>query len=440
MASGADVTVDIMPLPDCLDDVASQVSNLVMVGVSHHTADLGELERHVMTMPQREALLATLLAEGFTEATVLATCSRSEIYALRPLSRGARPDAVQVLRCAMLAALDSRASGQACQARTGDDAVAHLFRVAAGLDSRLIGERDVQPQVRDAGHASAASGAGHELPMLFRAANAAARRVHRETAVGSVGRSLGSRAVERGLALAGTGDVRVVVVGSGCMARLVVQALAARQVQPLVLARDVLAAARLTGDRDRVRHLDEAEAALRHADLVIVATSADTQLVKADQVRRGRADRPLTIVDLAVPRNVDMAVAAVAGVTLLDVAALHDGSSVDDPWLDQVEAAEAMVAKAARCYSKEQRARGARPLLQTMRSELLARCRQQLARATLGALDDEALDRAAAAVVGPVLHAPAVLVQAAAADGDQQLLALVVRAFRAANDAPPVRA
>lgn len=411
---------------------------VVMAGVSHHTAGLAELEQFTLTAAGRALLLRRVLAEGFAEAAVLSTCSRVELYAI-----GAEPDApsqvaADRLRRLLIETVGEDAGAAGCAARHGDQAVTHLFRVTAGLDSRLIGESDIQAQVSAAAHG--AVGTPRDLPRLVTAALAAARSVHARTALGGVGRSLGVRALERGLAVAGPLlDRRVVIVGSGTMARLVVQAVAARDLIPVLLARDLMAAQRLRGDGAHLHPMTELASELAQVSLAIVATSADHQLITAEQAHRAvhrRAGRPLTIVDLAVPRNVDAAVGAVAGVVLLNVDALHD-SAPDSVLQEQIELAEQLTAQAAGQYATDQRVRAAGLFVHQLREQVSARCRQQLLAVTGDALDLATLDRATQAVLGPVLHAPSVLIKAAAADGDTALLNRLADAYRTSPAALP---
>ena len=407
---------------------------VVMAGVSHHTAGLAELEQFTLTAAGRALLLRRVLADGFAEAAVLSTCSRVELYAI-----GAEPDlpsqvAADRLRRVLIETVGGSADAACCAVRYGDEAVTHLFRVTAGLDSRLIGESDIQAQVNAAADGAAAASAPCHLPRLITAALAAARSVHARTALGGVGRSLGVRALERGLAVAGPLlDRRVLIVGSGTMARLVVQAVVARDLTPVLLARDLPAAQRLRCDGAHIHPVTELAAQLAHVSLAIVATSADHQLLTAEQAQHAvhrRAGRPLTIVDLAVPRNVDAAVGAVAGVVLLNVNALHDNAP-DSALQEQIELAEQLTAQAAGQYTTDQRVRAAGVLVHQLREQISARCRQQLLAVTGDALDRATLDRATHAVLGPVLHAPTVLIKAAAADGDTALLSRLADAYRA---------
>lgn len=410
------------------------MSTVVMAGVSHHTIDLPDFERFTMCALQREKLRAGILAEGFAEVTVLSTCSRVEVYAVTGASDQAGERSAEHVRNALTEAVGGGPSGAFCRTHVGDAAVAHLFRVAAGLDSRLLGEQDVQGQVSSAARdAGASRGAANSLRRLMAAALVAARAVHRDPAIGDAGRSLGARAVVRGLQLAGNApELQVVVVGSGTMARLVVDALTARGLTPAVVARDLGAARRLTGHGGRAGPLDQLCEQLKLTDLIIVATSAGHQLLTAQQVRtalRHRPDRALTVIDLAVPRNVEPAVGSVPGVVLLDIRGLHDTAD-DGPQRAQIAGAEKLTADAATRYNTDQRARAAGPLLRQMREQTNALCRQQLLRATGGTLEPAELDRATATVVGRLLHTPTLLVKAAAAAGNKELLSVFTSAYQ----------
>ncbi|HMC43558.1 MAG TPA: hypothetical protein VKI20_11160, partial [Acidimicrobiales bacterium] len=203
------------------------MGGLVMLGASHKSASLAALERVAVGDHNRGQLLRALRAAGCQEAVVLATCSRTEIYAVT--DDGAR--VLEVL--AQFAGLGRDALRQITVTLADNEAVAHLFRVAAGLDSRILGEVDIQDQVRAARlHAGKEGTAGPELERLFVSAVEVARRIHGETVLGRRGRSLGRRAVE--VAMARLDDERpvVAVLGSGRMARVVVERLGELGVRP----------------------------------------------------------------------------------------------------------------------------------------------------------------------------------------------------------------
>ena len=174
------------------------MNTVAMVGLSHRTAPLALLERVAVPADRRADVLAAVRAAGFSEAVLLVTCSRTEIYAAGP---HARPDRL----VDVLAGQAGSAYGtvrRTAEVRVGQAAVTHLFRVTSGLESRVVGEPEIRSQVRAAfREACAAGAAGGTLGELFAGAVRVASRVHQETALGSTSRSLACRAVD--LALTG---------------------------------------------------------------------------------------------------------------------------------------------------------------------------------------------------------------------------------------------
>ncbi len=219
------------------------MNTVVMVGLSHRTAPLALLERVAVPADRRDDLLAHVRAAGFSEAVLLVTCSRTEIYAAGPQAHPGR----------LIDALAGQAGNaygtvrRTAEVRVGQAAVTHLFRVTAGMESRVVGEPEIRSQVRAAFRRACAAGAvGGTLGELFAAATRVASQVHRETALGSTTRSLACRAVD--LALTGTpAGPPVLVVGSGRMASAAVSHLRCLGHRPTVVARDEQRAVQLGG-------------------------------------------------------------------------------------------------------------------------------------------------------------------------------------------------
>jgi len=256
-------------------------------------------------------------------AAVLSTCNRTEVYAL-----SSAPDPIEPLRGALAARgrLGPETVAAAGFHHTGPDALRHLFRVAAGLDSMVVGEPEIQHQVRRAATVAAEEGMlGDGLDAVFRAALAAGRRVRRETGVGRGAVSTASVFVA--LARQALGEIagrRALVVGAGAMASSAARALARNGAGEIVVAnRTAQAAHRLAQDVGGSGvGLGGLEGELARADLVVSCTSAPAPVLRrADVVRaiRAREGRPLVCVDLALPRDVEPAVASLEGVVLLDI-------------------------------------------------------------------------------------------------------------------------
>jgi glutamyl-tRNA reductase len=251
---------------------------------------------------------------------LLSTCSRTELYAsgrvpaatiahLLAEDRGIQPEAL----IPQLTILD------------GIEAVGHLFRVAAGLDSLVVGEEEIQGQVRGAHRLATEAGTtGAVLDAAFRAAIAVGRRVRSETAFGGSRRSLGRSAAELGLSrLAGLDSSTVLVIGAGKIAKAVVERLRGEPINLVITSRTPERAAGLATCKDEVLPIAELMSGLARADLVICATSAPHLVVSAMDVRRAMAARPqargMTLLDLSMPRDVEASSAGVAGVQLLDL-------------------------------------------------------------------------------------------------------------------------
>jgi glutamyl-tRNA reductase len=262
--------------------------------------------------------------------------------------------------------------------RTGQAVVEHLFRVTAGLDSRVVGEVEVQGQVQSAFRAAHAAGlTGPALGQLFPAALRCGREVRERTTLGAQGRSLARRAVEVGLAsLAGAGRTRpaepvVLVVGSGHMATTAVEHLHDLGHRAHVAARDVEHAERLAGP-GFVCPLPDLAAGVARADVLICATSADRHVVTVADVgaaTRGRV-RPLTVVDLSVPRNVDVSVGALPGVLLIDMEGMNDDATRDPAVAAALATGAAIVRAATRTYVEGSAARQAGPVIAALRRQV----------------------------------------------------------------------
>jgi len=345
---------------------ATAYGPLVAVGISHRTATVALREQAALTEPAARALLGDLRSmPSMSAAAVLSTCNRTEVYAL-----SSAQDPIEPLRGALAARgrLGPETVAAAGFHHTGPDALRHLFRVAAGLDSMVVGEPEIQHQVRRAAAVAAeADMLGDGLDAVFRAALAAGRRVRRETGVGRGAVSTASVCVA--LARQALGEIagrRALVVGAGAMASSAARALARNGAGEIVVAnRTERAARRLAQDVGGTGvGLGRVEGELARADLVVSCTSAPGPVVRrADVVRavRLRDGRPLVCVDLALPRDVDPTAATLEGVVLLDIDDLRLAAATNRAGR-AVEArrAETIVAdEVARCLRPRRLARAA---------------------------------------------------------------------------------
>jgi glutamyl-tRNA reductase len=395
------------------------MKTVVMVGLSHRTAPLALLERVAVPADRRPEVLAAVREAGFSEAVLLVTCSRTEIYAT---GWKARPQHL----VDALAAQAGPAYGtvrRTAEVRVGQAAVTHLFRVASGLESRVVGEPEIRSQVRAAfREACAAQAVGGMLGELFAAAVRVATYVHRETALGSTSRSLACRAVD--MAVTGAvGTPEVLVVGSGRMASAAVDHLRRLNHRPTVVARDERRAVQL-GGASHARPLSDLVGQMGAADVLICTTSACEPLVTVDGVRRAMSDRaaPLTLVDLSVPRNVDPAVARIRGVRVIDVEAMQDRPGEGAALAQGVAGAEALIQAAVARHRDHLAARRAGPLIAAMRQRVEAQCLEAVSRLTHTTAAPDELVRIARTIAGRLAHPATMAARAAAAAGDDAAL------------------
>jgi glutamyl-tRNA reductase len=301
------------------------MSELLVLGASHHTAPLAVRERIALTDARADAMLGDLAAHpDIHESVVLSTCNRTELY----LAVG---DPVEA-ESAVLAMLARRAGIRptelvdAIYSLRNCDAARHLYRVVSGLDSMVVGEAEVQGQVKRAyERALAAKSTGPLTNQLFRAALATGKRVRTETAIGEGRYSVASVAVDLALdTLGDLADRRVLIVGAGETAELCATALSERGVRTMFVAnrrqeRALALAHRFGGG---TISFDELDSELERADIVVSSTSSPHVLIGAEElsaVMKARGGRPLLLIDLAVPRDIDAACGELAGVTLANM-------------------------------------------------------------------------------------------------------------------------
>jgi len=301
------------------------VSELLAIGVSHKTAPVEVRERLALTDARAAEFLRDVHGvPAVQEVVAISTCNRTELYLVVDDPVEAESTVLGML--ARQASIRPTALAGAIYSHRNCDAARHLYRVSAGLESMIVGEDQVQGQVRRAYDAALErETTGPLTNHLFRAALSTGKRVRTETAIGEGHMSLPS--VSAMLAREVLGDLqgrRAVIIGTGESSELAARALADAGVQLVFVAtrrrdRAVSLAARFAAESVS---FDELPEALVEADMVISATSSPHLLIEAGElavVQAQRDERPLLIVDLAVPRDVDADTAGVAGVTLHDV-------------------------------------------------------------------------------------------------------------------------
>jgi len=336
----------------------------------------------------RERLLGTLgNAPG---RVILATCHRVEVYET----------------------VDEVAPVPEMRTLVGGEAAAHLFRVAAGLDSAIAGEPQILRQVR-AAYEAAAGDLHPVLTRLFERALHVGREIRRGTQLGEVRRSVGSLAVDDALrTLDDPTSATVLVIGAGEMGKLAVRALSRRIARVLVANRDrarAESAAATSGAA--VLGLEDVPAALANADAVISAADTRGALLTRALLSARLRERPLVIVDIAVPRSVAEDARELAGLRYRSVDDLADGNT-NVPASDIALAAE-RCSREAVAFMREWRERGAAEVIRDVRARAESLRQAQLERALrrlghLGERDRRIVEALSTGVTNAILHAPTV--------------------------------
>ena len=400
--------------------------SLLAVGISHQTAPVALLEQLAMDDADRVKTLHELVAgDHVSEALVLATCNRIEVFAEVDKFHGGVADVSRVLARQAGASVEELAPYVTVHYE--DQAVAHLFTVGAGLDSMVVGETQVLGQLRAAYALARDEGTvGRALHPVAQRALRVGKRVHSETGIDRAGASLVSVALDR--AAAHIGDLtgrRVLVVGAGSMGALAATTLARRGADVVVSSRTVEHAERLAATvGGRAAAMAALPAELAAADVLLTCTGATGIVVATGVVAaamRERPDRPLVVVDLALPRDVDPAVAAVPDVYVVDLVLLQGQGGEQAVAADDIAAAHSLIEAEAALLRAEQQAAAVAPTVSALRSQAAEVVDAELLRLSTRLPDLDARQRAEIArtvrrVVDKLLHEPTVRVKELAAD------------------------
>jgi len=413
---------------------------LFLVGLSHHSAPIEVRERVALAGDELKAALGELRQEGGVfEAMVISTCNRVEVLVHADGEGAAR-------RFFTARAADAASH---LYAKEGKEAVLHLFRVAASLDSMVLGEQQILGQVKEAyGVACATGTAGSYLSRLCNHAFATAKRVRTQTGIGRGTTSLSQVAVELVEKIFGDLAGRaILLVGAGKMGALSARALAGLGADRILVAnrsaeRGMALAAEVEGS---FRSWDELPRLLVEADVVIVSTGSDRHVVTREMIQaamRARRHRSVCLIDLSVPRNVDPACAALPDVYAYDVDDLEKVvAATREARRDEAARAESMVAADVEAFARDRHARAALPVLGKLRrqAEEIARAEVERTLAHLGQLDDKgrrSIEAMAQAIVNKLLHGPTTRLKKAASLGDAELPSAAAQLFGIEGEEP----
>jgi glutamyl-tRNA reductase len=389
---------------------------IVLVGLNHTTAPLALRERLYIGKSAQGRLLGELTAlPGVEEAVILSTCNRTEVYA------DARDLSTLVNFLAGRAAIPHDALLDHLYVEQGPEATRHLFRVAAGLDSLVIGEQQILGQVGEALEiATAANTARRNLIGLFQHALAAGKRARTETAISEGAFSVGRIAVELARSLfTDLAGHAVLILGAGKMSELSARHLAAHGAAPLFVANRTPDHARVLADKlgAEVVAFTDLAVKLVEVDILISSTGAPHLVLHRDVITQAMAQRdgrPLFMIDIAVPRDIDPDAAEIPGVYLYNIDDLDTvAESVSRQRQEEIPRVEAIVSEEVERWRHRQAGLEAAPVISALRDSCERLRRDELDRVagSLASLTPEqraAVESLTASLVSKLLHTPTV--------------------------------
>jgi len=410
---------------------------IICLGFNHTTAPIELRERLAFPATALKPALARFgcgresCPRGVAELAILSTCNRLELYALasRQSDRHHDPFAALIEFIADTRGVPASEFESHLHRRPGLDAAEHLCRVAAGLDSMILGEPQILGQVADAHDAARVAGsAGPVLSALFRAAINAGKRARTETAIGRNPASVSSVAVRQAEQVVGQlPGCHVVVVGAGEMGELAVEALRARGVRRITVINRTHQRAQALAERwgGQTLTFEFLADAVHIADIVISSTGAPHIVIDSEMVRRAMTHRaqPLALIDIAMPRDIDPAAADIPGVHLFDLD--HLQARLDDALAErrnEIPRVEAIVAEEVSAFGAWFRGVEILPVITDLRVRAEHIRQRELARALrhLPDIDPETrlhLERFSESLVNKLLHEPTCQLRVEAGNG-----------------------
>jgi glutamyl-tRNA reductase len=396
---------------------------LIVVGMSHRGASVEVREKVALNAAEARGAIERLQElTRAREAVVLSTCNRTEFYFIE-----ADADAAPAVWDLMATRLGAEASGYGYVLRDRE-AVSHLFAVASGLDSMVLGEAQIHGQVRDAWENSRAY-SGAVLNRAFQTALLVSGRIRNETAIARGAASVSSAAVQLSKQIFGSlSGRRAMVLGAGEMAELALECLAAEGVRTAIVANRTYERATEVAARHgaTAMHYDDCWTQLAQVDLLLCSTAAPHPIVLTDHIRPSldaRGDRPLCVLDIALPRDVDPAVGELDNVFLYNIDDLQAviASSLERR-RSNLPTAEQLIASETERYWEWLAGLEAVPVVTQFRSRMEQLREQEVAEALkklqhLTVEDREAIERLSRAMMNKFMHEPSVRLKAAAANG-----------------------
>lgn len=356
----------------------------MILGLSHQSAPLELLEKSTIASEDLPKKLTDLMQQDhISEAVVISTCNRTEIYVVAEKFHAAYAEVRDFLADNAFVAPEDIADY--LYVHNDEDAVKHLFSVVSGLDSAVLGESEIQGQVKTAWETSRIEkSSGPALNLLFRHALETGKRVRSETSISRHTASVSHSAVLMATHHLGSLEKKkVLVVGAGEMAEGMVVALAAAGPQEVQVANRTIKKANDLAERigGKTVALSELSVALSEVDLLLTSTGATSVILdhtSVEEVAKSRSGRPLLIVDIAVPRDVHPDTASINGVTLLDMDDLSAFAAVGiEERINEVENVQTIIDQEVKRFGDLRSAREMAPLISKLRINVdTIRCRE----------------------------------------------------------------
>ena len=387
---------------------------LICLGVDYRTAEVSTRERFHVAEQRLGEMYSALLGGGVCELTLVSTCNRTELYAWTESSgQAALETAVEHLtEVWMPDPIERHALLQSLNIRIGDEVGRHLLRLAAGLESQILGDGQILGQVRSSYRtACEMNTVGPMLHRLFEIALRTGRRVQSDTNLSTGRNSIGAEAAAVALHRFGSlQHARCLVIGCGKTGTRAARQLAKLGAVDIVLMNRTTERAQELADslRGRVAALDTLHLEAAFADVVIIATGAPTHTLLAEQLHMARVNvgndhAPLLLLDLAMPRNVDPRAGTMPGVTLVDLDALHQPIiAAEEARLSAVPDADRIVDHEMRWLRHWLATGAARLAIRSLHDALVDLCRREVAFVA----GDNVAERTAERIVAKLLARP----------------------------------
>ncbi|MEI6298047.1 MAG: glutamyl-tRNA reductase [Actinomycetota bacterium] len=412
--------------------------SIVVLGINYHTSPVTLLEKVMIPVPAMSEALRVLSSHSdIREVIVLSTCNRTEVYAVAERYHAAHTDILEFL--CETSGLSADEITPHLYSQFDDDAVVHLFEVAAGIDSAVLGETEIVGQVRDAWDFAMKQGTSRStLNLLFRYALESGKRARTETGISRSTASVAHAAVEMAEEILGTlSGKRVLVVGAGEMGEGVAGALSRAGTESITVLNRTVSRAEALADKigARVSDFESLENELATADVVLACTGAGGVIIDHELLARVRqgVSTPILVVDIALPRDVAASVAELPGVTLRDLDHLSDWAQRGiDKRASEVGQVREIIGEEVKRFLLDQTQRQAAPLVAQLREvvESIRTTEMERFESALSAMTPEQrelVESISHGIINKMLHVPSVRLREAAGTPQGERLSAAVR-------------